>query len=49
MLLHFTPRDWFFIFLGVAICCYIKVASGKTQPGAPVIPLFKLAKISRLL
>jgi hypothetical protein len=47
MLLHFTPRDWFFIFLGVMICCYIKAASAKSQ--TPIAPLFKLAKIGRLL
>jgi hypothetical protein len=47
MLMHLSPRDWFFIFLGVLLCCYIKMASMKTQPG--MNPLFKLAKASRLL
>ncbi len=31
MLLHLSPRDWFFIFLGLLLCTYVKLASAKTQ------------------
>jgi hypothetical protein len=31
MLLHFSPRDWFFIFLALLLCSYVKLASAKTQ------------------
>lgn len=47
MLLHMSPRDWFFIFLAVLLASYVKLASVKTQPG--MNPLFQLAKISRLI
>lgn len=47
MLLHLSPRDWFFVFMAVLLSCYIKMASVKTQTG--MNPLFKIAKFSRLL
>ncbi len=47
MLLHLSPRDWFFIFMALLLSCYVKMASVKTQP--EMNPLFKLAKFSRLL
>jgi hypothetical protein len=47
MLLHLSPRDWLFIFLGVLLCCYLKMAQAKTQPA--LNPLFKMAKFTRLI
>jgi uncharacterized membrane protein len=45
MLLHMSPRDWFFIFLAVLLASYVKLASAKAQLSTN--PLFKLTKISR--
>lgn len=47
MLQQMAPRNWFFIFLAVLLCCYIKLASAKTQ--ISVRPLFQLAKLTWLL
>jgi hypothetical protein len=38
MLLHLAPRDWFFIFMALLLCTYMRLASAKTQPGYQIKP-----------
>ncbi|UXR63619.1 hypothetical protein EZJ49_11085 [Bdellovibrio bacteriovorus] len=31
MLMQYTPSNWFFIFLALLLCSFVKLSSGKPQ------------------
>lgn len=38
MLMQLAPRDWFFIFMALLLCSYVKLASAKTQKDYQIKP-----------
>lgn len=48
MLLHFTPGNWFFIFLALAVTAWLKVAGVKHQNPNFIIPTSAAASLSIL-
>lgn len=48
MLLHLAPRDWFFIFMALLLCSYIKLAGAKSQKEYQVRPIMAKSSIFAL-
>lgn len=46
MLLHFTPGNWFFIFLALAITAWLQIAGVKNQNMGPHQPVSAAAAFS---
>lgn len=42
---QFTPANWFWIFMAILLCCYIKVAAPKAAAKTPAVPV----SVARLL